>query len=272
MRLILLLGCLLIAETGSRPGLALADLHIADRNAPASVSHGSKREGKTSIFAEESRTKKIPRPLGSAYWEKRGQGRVFYGLRLRKKRIAITFDDGPDPRFTPVILHILKAHHAKATFFIIGSSARRFPGMVSQISGDGHEIGNHTDTHPPADQITDREVSKCDFTLWALTGLRPTLFRPPRGTLDDRLLEIAARTNHIIAMWSWDTDTRDWSRPGYRTIVNHAVQNAHPGDIVLFHDGGGHRKQTVRALPIVLERLSKEGYRFVTVSELLRMR
>lgn len=209
---------------------------------------------------------------GSAYWEKRGAGRIVYAVPTNKPLVALTFDDGPHPQYTPQILAILRRYHARATFFVIGESVRRYPFLLTEIVRAGHEIGNHTDTHPASRLITRREITDCDASIWVATGFRPILFRPPGGRLTEKVLATVELTRHLVIMWTWDTDTKDWSRPGVRRIVERAIHHTHPGDIVLLHDGGGGRKQTVSALPHILEELMRQGVHFVTVSELLRER
>ncbi|MCY0901463.1 MAG: polysaccharide deacetylase family protein [Firmicutes bacterium] len=212
---------------------------------------------------------KEPPARGSHYWEGRGRGLIFYSVTTRNRHVALTFDDGPSPLFTPQVLDVLREFHAKATFFIIGADAVRFPELIRYMAKQGHEIGNHTQTHPQLEGMTGKEVSDCDRTIESITGIRPTLLRPPGGRMSDHTLFVARKTRHRLILWTWDVDTRDWAQPGTQRIVRLVVNHIDPGDIVLFHDGGGKRNQTVAALRIILDQLTKDGYQFVTVSQLL---
>lgn len=216
-------------------------------------------------------TQAAEKPLrGSLYWEKRSQGLAVYSVDTVKKHMAITFDDGPHPDYTPDILALLDEFHAKATFFVVGEYVERFPQLIRTMIAKGHEVGNHTFTHPQVSAMTATEVRACDAAIMKATGQRAVLLRPPGGRISDQTLWVARQTQHRLILWTWDVDTRDWAEPGVQKIVKVVVQHADPGDIVLFHDGGGNRKQTVLALRIILSRLSQEGYHFVTVSQLLK--
>ncbi|MCY0875249.1 MAG: polysaccharide deacetylase family protein [Firmicutes bacterium] len=211
------------------------------------------------------------KPLrGSLYWEKRSKGLAVYSVETNQKHIAITFDDGPHPTYTRDILSALDAYHAKATFFVVGEYAVQFPQVLREMANKGHELGNHTFTHPQLTAMSPIEIQKCDQAILKATGKQASLLRPPGGRITDQTLWVARQTKHRLILWTWDVDTKDWTEPGIQKIVNVVVHHADPGDIVLFHDGGGNRQQTVEALRIILARLTKEGYQFVTVSQLLR--
>lgn len=206
---------------------------------------------------------------GSEFWEARGKGCVIYSVPTARKWIALTFDDGPSPRYTPQILHVLAEHHARATFFVIGEEAKKFPWLVAETFRQGHEIGNHTQSHPKLRSVTEGEITDCDRELQSINGSTPSYWRPPGGNLSEYFLTLARRTHHTIVMWTWDVDSRDWAKPGVEKIVQTVVSHTDPGDIILFHDGGGRRGQTVEALRIILTVLEKKGYSFVTVSQLV---
>lgn len=169
----------------------------------------------------------------------------------------LTFDDGPDAQWTPQILSALAAHRARATFFVIGEEVARNPGLVRQIRGAGHTIGNHSYTHPwltklAAPQVT-AELARTDALLGGTTCLRP-----PGGFVDAAVGKIMAARGSVVELW--DTDTRDWARPGAKAIAATAVSQLRPGVVVLMHDGGGDRSQTVQALGKVLSDLDSRGY------------
>ncbi|MFD2370403.1 polysaccharide deacetylase family protein [Brevibacillus sp. GCM10020057] len=205
------------------------------------------------------------------YYETRGE--IVWEVPTDSKVIALTFDDGPDPAYTAQIAALLKEYNAKATFFMVGSRVKQFPEVARQLAEEHHELANHTFSHPDIRRISDErlqaEMEKTQETIYESTGIRPQLFRPPGGYYSDEVVNVAKRAGFLVVMWSWHQDTRDWSDPGVQKIVRKVLTNARNGDIVLFHDYGGNRKQTVEALREILPKLHKRGYRFVTVSELM---
>jgi chitin deacetylase len=186
-----------------------------------------------------------------------------------EKVIALTFDDGPLPRYTRKVLEILKAHDARATFFMLGSELKSSPAVARDVRDAGHAVGNHSWSHPVRSKDPGGEVGRTDTEIRKLLGVDTTLFRPPYGILNNGLAKAAATHGEAVLLWS--VDTNDWKRPGASKIASRVIHGAHPGAIVLMHDGGGNRSQTVAALPVILDTLAKRGYRFVTVPELLRM-
>ena len=202
---------------------------------------------------------------------------------VKKKEIALTFDDGPDPEWTPQILHILKQKHVHATFFIIGGNAEANPGLVQRLIADGHEVGNHTFTHPNMADANDStvmlELNATQRLFEALTGRSLRLFRPPylgdaEPTDNDEIAPIVTAQNMGYIAVGEHIDPGDWELPGAANIVKRTLAVLHnpyphqPKNIVLLHDAGGDRSQTVAALPVLIDRLRAEGYRFVTVSDL----
>jgi peptidoglycan/xylan/chitin deacetylase (PgdA/CDA1 family) len=186
-----------------------------------------------------------------------------------EKVIALTFDDGPLPRYTHKVLEILKAHDAHATFFMLGSELASSPSVGKEVRDAGHAIGNHSWSHPIRTKDPAGEVGRTDKELKSLLGVDTTLFRPPYGILKNGLAHAARARGEAVLIWS--VDTNDWKRPGASAIASRVIRGAHPGAIVLMHDGGGNRSQTVAALPTILDTLGQKGYRFVTVPELLRL-
>jgi cellulose synthase/poly-beta-1,6-N-acetylglucosamine synthase-like glycosyltransferase/peptidoglycan/xylan/chitin deacetylase (PgdA/CDA1 family) len=205
------------------------------------------------------------------------------------KQIALTFDDGPDPNFTPQILNIMKAKGVKATFFVIGWEAEQFPSLMKRTYREGHEIGNHTFYHPDIGNISRRymevELNSTERLFAAKIGVKPLLFRPPYAvdqepdTADQvRPLEIAQDMGYITV--GDKIDPNDWRDNPHRTaeqIASDIFDHLPPcqdgdqrcGNIVLLHDGGGDRSQTVRALPMIIDGLRQRGYSIVGVSQLL---
>lgn len=194
---------------------------------------------------------------------------------VSERVIALTFDDGPDADFTLSILATLRAHGAKATFFVVGTQIEYFPEVLRQMSAEGHEIGSHTYSHLRLSGVSPerfrKELTREADLIVRICGVTPVCFRPPYGAMNAAQVEVLREYGYSLIMWDQQLDSRDWERPGVGRIVERVVRNARPGGIVLMHDGGGHRSQTVAALPAILEQLSAQGYRFVTVSELLRL-
>lgn len=223
-------------------------------------------------------------PCGSAVFAKKeGKGRSYYEQRGEivwevpslRKVIALTFDDGPDAVITRQIADLLRQYDAKATFFVVGSRVLKNPRVVQQLAEDGHELANHTFSHPNMRRLSKerlgREIEQTQKVITDLTGKKPVLFRPPGGYYDEKMVDSIRNAGFLVVLWSWHQDTRDWTDPGTNKIVTKVLKNARNGDIVLFHDYGGDRQQTVNALKTILPSLQKEGFQFVTVSELLTM-
>lgn len=209
---------------------------------------------------------------GREYYETRGD--IVWEVPTESRVIALTFDDGPDPVYTPQIAALLKQYQAKSTFFVVGNRVSQYPEIVKALANDKHEIANHTYNHPDIRRISSgrllEEVQKTQETIYEATGIRPRLFRPPGGYYNQTVINTAKQAGFLVIMWSWHQDTRDWSDPGVKKIVDKVLNNARNGDIVLFHDYGGNRKQTLQALEQILPELKNRGYQFVTVSELMR--
>jgi cellulose synthase/poly-beta-1,6-N-acetylglucosamine synthase-like glycosyltransferase/peptidoglycan/xylan/chitin deacetylase (PgdA/CDA1 family)/spore germination protein YaaH len=193
-------------------------------------------------------------------------------------QVAITFDDGPDPRWTPKILDILKAANVKATFFVVGVNAERYPSLVRRIVNEGHEIGNHTYYHPNLalcwPEHIRLELNSTQLLLETITGRATTLFRPPYAadTGPTELgelapLKIAEDLSYLVVLE--DIDPQDWAKPGADIILRRIKQQRHDGSVILLHDAGGDRSQTVEALPRILDWLHARGDTIVPLSTLL---
>jgi peptidoglycan/xylan/chitin deacetylase (PgdA/CDA1 family) len=183
------------------------------------------------------------------------------------KDIALTIDDGPHPVWTPQVLALLAHLDIRATFCMIGENAARTPELVRRVADGGHQIADHTYTHPmnlatmSRAQVDGQVHRTAEVLTRASGGQRPTLFRAPGGTWSPTIL--ASCTAAGMRALDWSVDTRDWTRPGVSQIVDVLATRTHPGSIILDHDGGGNRQQTVTALGLALPRLIDEGYRFV---------
>lgn len=208
------------------------------------------------------------------YFEKRGD--MIWEVHTSQKVIALTFDDGPDPTETARILDVLKQYNARCTFFAIGKRLAAYPEIARRIVAEDHELANHTYTHmyfkrPISKQLVYQELEQTEQEIIKITGKRSTLFRPPGGMYDEALVDVSNRMGLKPILWSWHQDTRDWNRPGVYNISSKVIRNAHNGDIVLFHDHVHGQSQTTSALKLILPELQNKGYRFVTVSELIKL-
>jgi peptidoglycan-N-acetylglucosamine deacetylase len=207
------------------------------------------------------------------YFERKGY--AHWQVPTHERVVALTFDDGPDPTYTPEVLQLLAEYGEHGTFFLIGHKVKTYPEVVKQTVLLGNELGNHTYSHRHLATLTpaqfEEELNKTSTEIEHITGHIPSLFRPPRGFYNESTVLTAHNSGYPVIMWSWDEDTRDWQLPGVDKIVQTVLSNLHPGDIILFHDGTGNSKQTIAALRIILPRLQQQGYRSVTVSELLKM-
>ncbi len=188
----------------------------------------------------------------------------------RRREVALTFDDGPG-EYTPGIIRILRRTHTPATFFVIGRSVRRFPRLVAEEARDAFQIGDHTETHPflsllPRAAQT-AQIADAAHEIERAGAPTPRLFRPPYGAFDRDTLMLLRARRMLMALWS--VDTNDYARPGVKRIVYAAVSGAQAGAIILMHDGGGNRSQTVAALPHIIRRLHERGFRMVTISKLV---
>ncbi|MCZ2258097.1 polysaccharide deacetylase family protein [Sporosarcina sp. G11-34] len=206
---------------------------------------------------------------GRAYYENKGY--ILWDVQTEEKVIALTFDDGPHATYTAEILDLLSAHDAKATFFVLGERAEKFPNLILRQKNEGHEVANHTYSHPYSStpENLEMELKKTNEIIFEITGTYPLLYRPVGGSYNEPTINTAVKNGYKVVLWSWHQDTEDWKRPGVNKIVEKVLSGAKPGDVVLFHDAGGNRSQTVKALEEILPELKKEGYEFVTVSELL---
>jgi peptidoglycan/xylan/chitin deacetylase (PgdA/CDA1 family) len=183
---------------------------------------------------------------------------------LPGKTVALTFDDGPDPRNTPQLLQVLRASGVKATFCVIGFAARAHPELVSAIHADGHVLCDHTESHPYLDRIpgpaVEGQLASPAAYLAQLVGRGPAFVRAPYGALNPNVVAIAHRQGFRVLGWS--VDPSDYLRPPAGTIASRVLSQVHPGAIILMHDGGGDRSNTVAALPMIIAALRSQGYAF----------
>ena len=202
------------------------------------------------------------------------QGAIIESAKLspEQKVIALTFDDGPWPESTAQVLDILKKNQIKATFFVIGQNVKNFPNLLKQEIAEGHVVGNHTWHHwyqflNP--QAAAYEIDHTEDIIFKTTGLKTNLFRPPGGVMHNGVVDYARNSKYAIILWS--SDSVDYSRPDVPKLIGNIFREAKPGGIVLMHDGGGNRSRTVQALPEIIANFRNQGYRFVTIPELLQI-
>lgn len=185
-------------------------------------------------------------------------------------KLALTFDDGPHPKYTEQILAILKEYDCKATFFVIGENVRAHPELLKAEFEAGHEIGNHTDTHAMLNTVTLAkaclEVNRCANAIEEVIGVRPRVFRPPGGAYSDQKIRAITEMGYRCVLWS--QDSRDWTCPSVETTIQNAKKDLSGGAILLFHDFNGACSPTPDALRTLIPELKAQGYEFVTVSEL----
>jgi polysaccharide deacetylase family sporulation protein PdaB len=190
------------------------------------------------------------------------------------KKVALTFDDGPDNTYTPKILDILKNNHIHATFFVIGEHAEKYPQILKRIEQEGHIIGNHTWDHADLPKLTkdqiQGEIDHADKVIQSIVGHAPLLFRAPYGAISQDVVADASATGHQTIGWS--VDTLDWDGKSVQQILSAVKKEVKPGAIILQHCAGGKGgklSNTVEALPQIITYLKSKGYSFVSIPELL---
>ena len=185
--------------------------------------------------------------------------------------IAMTFDDGPDPKLTPKLLDLLKARGIKVTFFVVGQNAAEYPEILKRAVAEGHEVANHSWSHPNFGKMSEagvtNELQKTQDAITQATGVKPKLLRPPYGSITKSERQwIPARFGYKIILW--DVDPLDWKYRNAARVEKEILRQTHQGSIILSHD---IHASTVEAMPATLDALAAKGYKFVTVSGLLAM-
>lgn len=196
---------------------------------------------------------------------------IYHNNKNDYMKIALTFDDGPHPRYTAQILDILDKYNIKATFFVIGINVKNYPDAMANVIKRGHEIGNHTFSHPHVSCLNPgtlkSEVEQCESTVYELTDHKTKLFRPPEGFIDADVRTVLRDLDYKVILW--DIDTKDWANAKPEDISNYVIENIASGDIILMHDYIAHNSPTPDALNLFLPVLLEQGYKFVVVSELI---
>lgn len=208
-------------------------------------------------------------PIGLPRDITQGDAATITRVRTARPVVAMTFDDGPHASLTPQLLDILAVRGIRATFYVIGSRVVRHPDIMQRIADEGHEIGNHTWSHPSLSGMGDAailsELDRTSHAIFDTVGRPPVTMRPPYGNLTSRQrLMVHGERNLPTILWS--VDPEDWRRPGPGVVAERIVSRSHPGGVILAHD---IQSGTVRAMPATLDTLTARGYQFVTVSELI---
>jgi peptidoglycan/xylan/chitin deacetylase (PgdA/CDA1 family) len=193
-------------------------------------------------------------------------------IATHNKVVALTFDDGPDPTYTPLILNVLHKNRVSATFFVLGSQVDKYPKVMHWLKKAGHEIGNHGYHHYDLNKLTEQEIydeiKRTERSILQTTGVLSQYYRPPGGVMTPDVLNAVQSSGYDIIHWS--VDPRDWSLERTASVIANSVKNnITSGDIVLFHDGGLNQRQTLAALQDLITDLRRKGYTFVTISQLL---
>lgn len=203
---------------------------------------------------------------------------TIYREPTQEKIVALTFDDGPSPVWTPQILDKLKEKSAKATFFMLGEHVLKYPEIARRVADEGHEIGNHTQDHHvliyyKMDEL-EKEIKEAEAVIKKVTGQTTKYFRPPKAWLTNEEKKKIKQMGYETVLWS--LNSKDWVTFDDKYIIKYIMHNVRPGDIILFHDSGGtfsteggDRHETVLAVGRIIDKLRERGYTFVTISELL---
>ncbi len=218
--------------------------------------------------------------LGVSYYEYHGIGPQEGIVRrgANHPRIALTFDDGPNPEHTNGILDILKDKQVKAAFFMVGRHMEKYPDVAKRVFNDGHDIGNHTYSHrnlvPATRKTIKNEVAQTDEAMMRILGIKTRLFRPPRGIISNAARKLIVEMGFTIILWT--VSAEDWRGSSPKTILRRVTRHIKSGDVILFHDSGSlirsegaDRGNTVAALPMVIDELRQKGYEIVPLSQML---
>ncbi|MFI3242757.1 MAG: polysaccharide deacetylase family protein [Akkermansia sp.] len=232
--------------------------------------------GKENQQETANNKKPTPRPVVkqpdvSGFPTYQGAGKKISSVSVSGKYVALTFDDGPHPTYTPKILDILKKYNAKATFFILGSRAKSHPSIIARTVAKGNEVGVHTWNHPSLTKCSyatvRKEMEDTIHAVQAASNYTPRTMRPPYGAINANLVNFFAQ-EYGMSTIMWSIDTNDWRKPGVQAVINEAVNKARPGSIILLHDIHGSSYQAVEG---IVSGLINRGFKLVTVSQLMAM-
>jgi len=241
-----------------------------NRNKPRAKAKKVNRSGKRNI-----KRANYAEGMSWVHMQKKFPGTFVLSGSRDKRKVALTFDDAPDPRVTPVILNTLSKHRIRATFFIVGDRAAKNPELVKRIIREGHVIGNHSYNHAVLTKLPlpqfQQQIWKTDGIIKRIAGVSPRLVRPPYGEMKPQ--QVAWGKQNGFTVVNWDVDSEDWrNNPSSSRVIANIKKTLQPGSIILQHAGGGDRQNlsgTIDALPVLIEMLQGKGYEIVTLPELL---
>jgi len=195
----------------------------------------------------------------------------YHSVRVAGPYLSMTFDDGPHPVNTPVLLNLLAKNDIKSTFFIIGSNVQRYPDLVKRMVDEGHEVANHTFSHPALNQVSaaevDSQISRTQEAIVKACGVTPKLMRPPYGAFNNALIS-EMRSTYALTTVFWSVDPNDWKKPGASVVADRILSGAQKGSIILSHD---IHAPTIEAMYTALPGLKLKGFNSVTASQLIAM-
>ncbi|TVX98773.1 polysaccharide deacetylase family protein [Cohnella terricola] len=208
--------------------------------------------------------------------ERRYDGVFVLSASRETRKVALTFDDVPDPRYTPKVLDVLKEKKVRATFFVVGTRTSKHPALVRRIHRENHAIGNHSYNHPNFSKLpiakVQEQIYRAERTISEVVGFKPRLVRPPYGEIVARQLEWAKKRGYTVV--NWDVDSSDWRQLNADQVFRNVTRSVRPGSVVLMHAGGGNGQNlsgTVQALPRIIDWLREHDYEPVTLTELLEI-
>lgn len=238
---------------------------------------GNQTKSEEPLTPEQSPEMTSPPPLSSTSNGDSNPVPVFVKKENLGKVVALSFDDGPDPKWTPKILSILKEKGIHATFFMVGTQAEKYPDIINQMVKEGHDVANHSWNHPnftkiSAEQVKE-EIERTNTVIETAGGVKPTLCRAPYGAVNDLVKAVAQAQGCVMV--SWSVDTRDWAGDSVDVMMQAVRKQVHPGAIVLEHSFGGKNSDlsnTVALIPEMVRYLEEQGYTFVKVSDLYEIK
>ncbi|QMV40860.1 polysaccharide deacetylase family protein [Cohnella cholangitidis] len=208
--------------------------------------------------------------------ERKYEGVFVLSASRGSRKVALTFDDVPDPRFTPQVLNVLRDKKVHATFFVVGTRSSKHPDLVKRIHREGHDIGNHSYSHPNFSKLplakVQEQIGRAERKIESIVGFKPRLVRPPYGEILPAHLEWAKKKGYTVV--NWDVDSSDWRQLNADKVFRNVTQSVRPGSVVLMHAGGGKGQNlsgTVKALPRIIDWLRAHQYEPVTLTDLLEI-
>jgi len=280
-RCIFALGCAVLLLFSERSG-SLSVARAAASEAKMAAAAKAAAFGKDALgseFGASFGAEAAGRPRGGNWTEMQRKFRGAFVLSAPRgtRQVALTFDDVPDPRYTPLVLNALRREKVHATFFVVGSRARKHPALVRRIRKEGHAIGNHSFDHPDFSRLTLREmreqIRRTESVVSRQVGFSPRLIRPPYGEIKPSQLAWAKASGYTVV--NWDVDSSDWRQLSAQTVFRNVTRSVRPGSIILLHAGGGSGQNlygTVQAVPKLVQWLRSQNYEPVTLPELLGIR